>query len=71
MLPGGCSRHYSRFRAIYRIAEQEIIVLVISTGCHAQGIHADIYRLIERALQRYAPISPDESSSPGSEASGK
>jgi addiction module RelE/StbE family toxin len=49
-LKGLYSLHYSRFRIIYAIDNQELVVAVIGTGWHENESRRDIYKLIERAL---------------------
>lgn len=50
-LHGLHSRHYSRFRIIYRIDGRELIVVVISAGYHESDSRSDIYRSIERLIE--------------------
>ena len=50
-LSGLYSRHYSRFRIIYHVDSDELVVLVIACGFHEDGSRKDIYKLIERALE--------------------
>ena len=51
-LQGLHSLHYSRFRIICRIERSEAVVLVVGAGYHESDSRADIYNLIERALER-------------------
>jgi len=50
-LRGLFSLHYSRFRIIYRIANDELVVFVVATGFHSSGSRKDIYKLLERAIE--------------------
>lgn len=50
-LRGLHSRHYSRFRIIYRIDGRELIVVVIGAGFHESDSRSDIYRAIERLVE--------------------
>ncbi len=49
-LRGFYSRHYSRFRIIYRIDGTEFVVLVVGAGYHESGSRNDIYKAIEKML---------------------
>lgn len=49
-LSGFYSRHYSRFRIIYKIDKGEPVVVVVGTGYHEAGSRTDIYKLIERLV---------------------
>lgn len=68
-LRGLHSLHYSRFRIIYRIERRQAVVLVIGAGYHESDSRADIYKLIERALERGTLVIQDgpssDASSPG------
>lgn len=61
-LHGLYSRHYSRFRIIYRIDGAELIVVVIAAGYHASDSRSDIYRSIERLIESGEMIINDEAS---------
>lgn len=50
-LQGFYSLHYSRFRVIYRIEQDEAIVLVLGVGYHESGSRSDIYQIIERLIE--------------------
>lgn len=50
-LHGLHSRHYSRFRIIYRIDRGEFVVVVIAAGHHESDSRSDIYRVIERLIE--------------------
>ena len=60
-LTGLYSRHYSRFRIIYRIDAKEFVVLVVGCGYHTNESRNDIYSLIERAIQSGTLVIQDSS----------
>lgn len=63
-LAGLLSRHYSRFRIIYRVDGREFTVIVIAAGWHESDSRTDIYRVIERLVERgEITIRPQDSSS--------
>lgn len=49
-LKGLYSRHYSRFRIIFRIERPNFLVIVIGSGFHRSDSRSDIYKAIERML---------------------
>lgn len=62
LLHGLHSRHYSRFRIIYRIDGREFVVVVIGAGYHEADSRADIYRSIERLIESGEFIIQEEGS---------
>ena len=50
-LSGLFSRHYSRFRIIYRVDGREFTVIVIAAGWHEKDSRTDVYRVIERLVE--------------------
>lgn len=50
-LKGLFSRHYSRFRIIYRVDRDEFEVIVIGCGWHESESRKDIYSVIERLVE--------------------
>ena len=52
VLKGLFSLHYSRFRVIYRIRQDRLVVLVLGAGFHESGSRRDIYRVIEGIVKR-------------------
>ncbi len=50
-LHGLHSLHYSRFRVIYRIHNNEALVVVLAAGWHESGSRKDIYRILERLVE--------------------
>ena len=50
-LQGLYSLHYSRFRIIYRIHEDEVEVIVVGAGYHASRSRDDIYQVIRRLVE--------------------
>lgn len=58
-LRGLHSRHYSRFRIIYRVQNEALIVLVIAAGWHESDSRKDVYALIEKALDAGMIDLPD------------
>lgn len=59
-LKGLYSLHYSRFRIIYGIYNQELVVAVVGAGWHEHDSRRDIYKLIERALDSGIVMPDDE-----------
>lgn len=73
-LHGLHSRHYSRFRIIYRIDGKNLVVMVVGTGYHESDSRSDIYRSIERLIESGQLIIRDEvirNLEEDSESSGK
>ena len=73
-LHGLHSRHYSRFRIIYRIDGKNLVVIVVGAGFHESDSRSDIYRSIERLIESGDLIIRDEvirNLEEGSESSGK
>ena len=62
-LRGLYSRHYSRFRIVFQIDKQGLVVLVVGTGYHETGSTSDIYKLFKRALGSGTLFLQDEDSS--------
>lgn len=58
-LRGLHSRHYSRFRIIYRVQKKALVVLVIAAGWHESDSRKDVYALIEKALDAAMIDLPD------------
>ena len=50
-LHGLYALHYSRFRIIYRIEQDQAIVIVVAAGYHESGARRDIYEVIERLVE--------------------
>ena len=67
-LRGLYSRHYSRFRIIYHIEREDLVVLVVGTGYHESDSRADIYKVIERAIEAGTLVIQDELSGDSSES---
>lgn len=63
-LKGLHSLHYSRFRIVYRIDKQELIVVVVGTGWHESDSRRDIYKLIEKALNTGIITTDGDSATP-------
>ncbi len=59
-LRGLHSRHYSRFRIIYRIEGKEFVVIVVGAGYHESESRWDIYRSLERLIESGKLIIQDE-----------
>ena len=59
-LKGLYSRHYSRFRIVYTINHDELIVVVVTCGHHASGTRADIYEALSRMIDSGAINIPEE-----------
>lgn len=59
-LRGLHSLHYSRFRIIYHISDNEFVVIVVGAGYHESGSRSDIYRSIERLIESGELITQDE-----------
>ena len=51
-LRGLHSLHYSRFRVVYRIERDEAVVLVLAAGYHRSDSRSDVYKLIERLVEK-------------------
>lgn len=48
VLKGLYSLHYSRFRVIYRIQNEQVRVIVLAAGHHSSGAREDIYKSFSR-----------------------
>lgn len=68
VLRGLYSLHYSRFRIIYHIAREELVVLVVGAGYHRSDSRTDIYRLIERMVESGVLAVQDEVSDASSDS---
>ena len=69
VLRGLYSRHYSRFRIIYRMDKGEFVVLVVAAGYHETDSRSDIYKLIERGIQSGTLVIREEPAPPSSDHS--
>ncbi len=58
-LRGLHSLHYSRFRIIYRVQNDALMVLVVAAGWHESDSRKDVYALIEKALEAGMIDLPD------------
>ena len=50
-LHGLFSLHYSRFRVLYSIDNNELRVIIVAAGHHASGSRNDIYDLVKRLIE--------------------
>ena len=52
VLAGYRSRHHGRFRIVFRVVEEKVVVLVVGVGHHRSGDRDDVYAELERRAER-------------------